>query len=163
MVHCLISFLISLLSVSRLITYSLLVLVTGVVFISSCKKSDEATNTPVISDLTITPDTAVEFIDTLIISFKYVDRNGDLGEPNPNVNSISVKDSRLENPDWYHLKPLAPLDANVPIEGTLQIKLNNLFIIGNAPSETLNFTVQIQDREGNISNELFSHDVVVVR
>ncbi len=136
---------------------------SGAILLSSCKKDEEDVNTPVISDLKVEPDTVVEFIDTVVISFSYVDRNGDLGEPDPNVNTVSVKDSRLQNADWYHLAPIAPLDASVPIEGTLKIKLNNLFIIGNADKETLNFTVQIHDREGNISNELFSHDVVVVR
>lgn len=144
-------------------TYGVLVALSGGFLLSSCKKDDEDINTPVISELKIEPDTVVEFIDTVIISFNYVDRNGDLGEPDPNVNSVSVKDSRLQNADWYHLAPLAPVDVSVPIEGTLKIKLNNLFIIGNADKEVLNFTVEIRDREGNISNELFSQDVVVVR
>lgn len=148
---------------NKLLTYSLLLAFGGAILLSACKKDDEDVNTPVISNLKIEPDTVVEFIDTVIISFDYVDANGDLGEPDPNVNTVSVKDSRLENADWYHLPPLAPQDEDLPIQGTLQIKLNNLFIIGNADMETLNLTVQIQDREGNISNELFSHDVIVVR
>jgi len=102
-----------------------------------------------------------EFTDTVTISFDYYDYNGDLGSPDPNVTSLSVKDSRLQFEDLYHVQPLAPVDANVPIQGRLSVRLNNLFILGNDSVEELQFEVMIQDRKGNWS-ELVESDTITV-
>jgi len=148
--------------VNRFFKYGIALAAIGLLF-CACKKEDPTLNYPKISNIEVMPDTVVEFADTVIISFDYEDHNGDLGFQDPNTPSITVKDSRLENPDYYHLQPLAPLNVEVPIQGRLQIKLNNLFIIGNADTETLNLKVQLKDREGNLSNELTSGDIIVVR
>ena len=102
-----------------------------------------------------------EFTDTVVISFDYYDYNGDLGYLDPNVTSLSVKDSRLQFEDLYHVKPLAPVDANVPIQGRLSVRLNNLFILGNDTVERLQFEVMIQDRKGHWS-ELVESDTITV-
>ncbi|MFM1876590.1 MAG: hypothetical protein RL266_2327 [Bacteroidota bacterium] len=104
-----------------------------------------------------------EFTDTVVISFDYYDYNGDLGHPDPNVASLSVKDSRLQDADLYHVQPLAPVDANVPIQGKLSVRLNNLFILGNDSIEELIFEVMIQDRKGNWSSLLESDTISVYR
>lgn len=165
MAHCLIFYLISHLYVNKLIRNSGLVAAVVILLIAGvgCEKEDPNANVPVISNLQVFPDTVVEFADSVIITFDYVDNNGDLGFYDPNEPAVSVKDSRLQNADWYHVQPLAPPNTEIPIQGTLRIKLNNLFVIGNAPSEKLNFKVIIKDRELNESNELLSKDVVVLR
>lgn len=127
--------------------------------LASCK--EERSDIPEISDLTVEPMSVTEFTDTVIIRFRYYDHNGDLGHPDPNVASLSVKDSRLQYEDLYHVQPLAPIDAKVPIEGYLSIRLNNLFILGNDSIEQLQFEVMIQDRAGNWS-ELVESDTVTV-
>jgi hypothetical protein len=104
-----------------------------------------------------------EFSDTVTISFDYYDLSGDLGNMDPNVASLSVKDSRLENADLYHVLPLAPEGENVQIQGRLSVRLNNLFILGNDTVEELQFEVQIEDREGNWSNLLESDTISVYR
>lgn len=135
---------------------------TVAVMAVSCA-DDEGTNAPVISNLTVTPMEAIEFADSVLISFDYTDRNGDLGHPDPNVNQLSVKDSRLEFADMYHLQPLAPMGEDVEIQGRLTVKLNGLFVLGNSNSEKLQFSIQLQDRGGNMSNLLVSDTVMVVR
>lgn len=135
---------------------------TVAVMAVSCA-DDEGTNAPVISNLTVTPMEAIEFADSVLISFDYTDRNGDLGHPDPNVNQLSVKDSRLEFADMYHLQPLAPMGEDVEIQGRLTVKLNGLFVLGNSNSEKLQFSIQLQDRGGNMSNLLVSGTVMVVR
>lgn len=129
---------------------------------TSCT-DDDGTDAPVISNLTVTPIEAIEFVDSVIISFDYTDRNGDLGHPDPNVNQLSVKDSRLEFEDTYHVQPLAPLGEEVEIQGRLTVKLNSLFVLGNSNSEKLQFSVQLSDRAGNTSNLLVSDTVMVMR
>ena len=36
---------------------------------------------------------------------QYEDPNGDIGSDDPDGQDIEVKDSRLNTPDYYHLKP----------------------------------------------------------
>ena len=127
--------------------------------VSSC--NEEPSTIPEISNLTIEPMMVEEFTDTVTISFDYYDYNGDLGHPDPNVTSLSVKDSRLQYEDLYHVQPLAPVDANVPIQGRLSVRLNNLFILGNDSVEELQFEVMIQDRRGSWS-ELVESDTITV-
>ncbi|MCB0754708.1 MAG: hypothetical protein H6603_00710 [Flavobacteriales bacterium] len=127
--------------------------------VSAC--NEEPSSIPEITNLTVEPMLVEEFTDTVTISFDYYDYNGDLGHPDPNITSLSVKDSRLQFEDFYHVQPLAPVDANVPIQGRLSVRLNNLFILGNDSVEELQFEVMIQDRRGNWS-ELVESDTITV-
>lgn len=104
-----------------------------------------------------------EFSDSVIIAFDYYDFNGDLGYHDPNITSLSVKDSRLQFEDLYHVSPLAPEDASVPIQGRLSVKLNSLFILGNETVEKLRFEVAIKDRAGNWSDVVTSDTITVYR
>ncbi|MGB0918723.1 MAG: hypothetical protein ACPGU4_14105 [Flavobacteriales bacterium] len=104
-----------------------------------------------------------EFTDTVLISFDYYDFNGDLGHPDPNVTSLSVKDSRLQDADLYHVIPLSPESSNVPTQGSLTVQLNNLFILGNDTLEELQFEVMMHDQDGNWSNLLESDTISVYR
>jgi hypothetical protein len=106
---------------------------------------------------------AQEFTDTVLISFDYYDYNGDLGNPDPNITSLSVKDSRLQDADLYHVIPLSPEGSNVPIQGRMTVQLNNLFILGNDTVENLMFEVLMQDQKGNWSNLLESDTISVYR
>ena len=138
--------------------YLLPVLVMALV---SC--TDENSDVPEISNLTVEPMSVQEFTDSVTISFDYYDFNGDLGHSDPNVTSLSVKDSRLQNADLYHVKPLSPEGSNVPIQGRLSVRLNNLFILGNDTVEELQFEVMMQDMNGNWSNLLESDTISVYR
>ena len=140
----------------------LMLFLTVMIMAVSCE-SDEGSDAPVISNLTVTPIEAVEFADSVLISFDYTDRNGDLGHPDPNVNHLTVKDSRLQFADTYHVQPLAPLGEELEIQGRLTVKLNSLFVLGNSTTEKLQFSIQLQDRGGNTSNLLVSDTVMVVR
>lgn len=124
---------------------------------------DEGSDVPEISNLLVTPASVQEFADSVLISFDYADGNGDLGHPDPNVATLTVKDSRLEFADHYHLQPLSPPNSAVQIKGRLTIKLNNLFVLGNSATEKLQFSVQLRDMAGNMSNLLVSDTVMVTR
>lgn len=137
----------------------LIIFLFAAVLFASCK--EEPSDIPMISNLTVEPMVVEEFTDTVTISFDYYDYNGDLGYLDPNVTSLSVKDSRLQFEDLYHVAPLAPIDANVPIQGKLSVRLNNLFILGNDTVERLQFEVMIQDRNGRWS-ELVESDTITV-
>ncbi len=92
----------------------------------------------------------------------YTDKNGDLGDVDPDERSLYVKDSRLPNPDMYHVKPLAPIsDKNIPIEGDLTVKLNSLFILGTGTTELTTLVIKMKDRAGNWTNELTSPQITI--
>ncbi len=64
-----------------------------------------------------------------------------------------MKDARLQGTDGYHIPPLAPEDADVPIQGELEVELNALFLLGNSGQEETSYTMYVVDRAGNRSNE----------
>ena len=139
-----------------------LVLFAMVVLFGSCTK-DEQTDAPAISDLVVSPMIVEEFNDTVSISFIYEDINGDIGQEDPNINSIFVRDSRLEAADEYHISPQTPDQLQLDIQGSISLRLNNLFILGNDSTESVVLTVTMVDRAGNVSNELISDSVLVIR
>jgi len=144
-------------------TYILFLIAMGIVFFNSCTKYEEVKESekPSITYTTITPMNIAEFKDSVQITIKYKDGNGDLGDENPDELNIYVKDNRLDKPDYYHLHALAPPGKNIAIDGTLNIKLKNTFLIGSGNSETTSYEVKIKDRAGNWSNSITTEMVTI--
>ena len=132
----------------------------------SCEKvSDEPAfeETPRIELATVSQDTLVEFQDQLVLTINYEDGDGDLGNPDPDINSIFVKDSRLEAADEYYLGPLAPEGSSVSIQGTLNLELSTTFLLGNGSEENTIFTIYVVDRKGNQSNSIETPNITILR
>ena len=133
--------------------------------ISACKKKKEEPAPdpiPTIEVISVSPSTVKEYQDSVIITLKYKDANGDLGDPSPDELSLYVKDSRLPNPDKYHVKPLAPISSDdIPIEGQLTIKLNSLFLLGTGNTELTTLGIKMKDRSGNWSAEVSSPQITI--
>jgi len=138
-----------------------------IIFISlACQKTNEDPVfdlIPKIDLLTVSTNEVIEFRDTLIIEIKYEDGDGDLGNANPDINSIFVKDARLSQADEYYLGPLAPEDAQISITGTLELRLSPTFIFGNGTSESTTFDIFVKDRMGNESNVITTESIMIVR
>lgn len=130
----------------------------------TCKKKTEPAPDPIptLELISVSPSTVTEFTDSVLIKLRYTDKNGDLGDSNPDERSLYVKDSRLPNPDYYHVKPLAPIsENNIPIEGELTVKLNSLFILGTGTVEVTTLVIKMKDRAGNWTNELTSPQITI--
>ena len=129
-----------------------------------CKKEElrEDMDVPYISIKRITPKIVQEFTESVLLEIAYEDGNGDLGFHDPDVLSLSVQDSRLDTPDFYHIPPLAPDGEEIYIKGTFNIYLNTTFLIGVGSSEKLRYTVKIRDRAENWSNTVTSEEITVV-
>ncbi len=110
--------------------------------------------TPRIELLEVSKETVIQFSDSISVTILYEDGDGDLGNPDPDVNSIFVKDSRLEKADEYYLGPLAPVGSQISINGTLNIKLSPTFLLGNGTEEKMVLSIYVIDREGNQSNTI---------
>ncbi len=119
--------------------------------------------TPKIELLSLSNTELVEFKDTLTLLLRYEDGDGDLGNSNPDINSVFVQDSRLDEADEYYLSPLAPEDAGVSITGNLNIRLAPTFILGNGNTEETTYTIYINDRAGNQSNVLETEPITITR
>lgn len=127
----------------------------------SCKKDKPLPKEPSIELVSVTPSNIEQFKDSIEVTIKYKDGDGNLGDVSPDVYSLMVKDSRLVNADWYHIPPLAPLDVEIRIEGTLKIKLNTMFLLGNGSQEFATLTIKLKDRTGNWSNEIITPQIII--
>ncbi len=147
----------------NLINMKKIVLIISLLFFG-CKKEElrEDMDVPYISIKRITPKIVQEFTESVLLEISYEDGNGDLGFHDPDVLSLSVQDSRLETPDYYHIPPLAPDGEEIYIKGTFNIYLNTTFLIGVGSSEKLRYTVRIKDRAENWSNTVTSEEITVV-
>lgn len=118
---------------------------------------------PVIQYLDVQPRVITEFADSIIITFKYDDPNGDIGTDDPNIYSLAVQDMRLENPDWYHVSMLAPENEELSISGVLELKIKNSFLLGTGTTETTSYQLMLKDRAGNESNIIQTDQIQINR
>jgi hypothetical protein len=148
---------------SKFINISCLMMILFV--LGACKKKKTETPpdpVPTIEILSVSPAVVKEFQDSIIIKIKYHDANGDLGDESPDEHSLYVKDSRLPNPDTYHVKPLAPITGeDIDIKGELIIKLNSLFLLGTGTKELTTLNIKLKDRAGNWSAEVTSPQITI--
>lgn len=133
-----------------------------VLFEGGCKKEEENPSAPVITFKNISSSNVEQFNNNITVTFEYEDWQGDLGEMDPDDYSLSVKDSRLPEADWFHIPPMTPDMQQLHIKGTYQVTLTPLFLLGNGSQETTELTVQITDRAGNLSNQITTPEVLIV-
>ena len=98
-----------------------------------------------------------------MVELEYEHSQGFIGFYDPDFLSLSVRDSRLSSPDYYHLIPLNPPDNELIIQGAIILEIDAPFILGTGNSETLFYEIQIQDREGCFSNTVETPIISVIR
>lgn len=141
---------------------ALLILTALSLMISSCKKEDEQVgDIPVITFETISPGTVKAYSDSVIIRIGYEDGNGDLGENNTTQANAFITDVRSGLVYQFRIRQLAPDDANIHIRGSLNIVLPQVGFMGNGSNESATFKVKVEDRAGNMSNEITTSAITV--
>ena len=118
---------------------------------------------PVIEYVDIQPREVKEFKDSILITFKYSDPDGDLGDENPDIRSLSIHDLRLQEADGQHVSLLAPMGANIDIKGELTVKLKNTFLLGTSDKEVTTYELILTDRAGNASNPIVTDEISIIR
>jgi len=113
--------------------------------------------------ISVAPTQLTEFQENLIVEIEYEHSKGFMGFYDPDYLSIEVKDSRLTNADFYHLIPLNPPENNLSIKGVIGLEIDSPFILGTGNLETLFYTIRIQDRNGEWSNEISTPLITVNR
>ncbi|MBL0315226.1 MAG: hypothetical protein IPP69_05375 [Flavobacteriales bacterium] len=139
-----------------------LYIISLLLLIFSCKKKEDNPVAPVIEFKNISGTEVEQFNNNLQINLTYEDYQGDLGNADPDVLTLRVKDSRLSDYDWYHVPPMTPNNEELHIKGSYSIELDPLFLMGNGTQEQTSFSVEIRDRAGNWSNAIRTPNVLIV-
>lgn len=130
----------------------------------SCKKEETGlSNVPQLELISIGPKQLVEFQDSVLIRLRYSDGDGDLGGVHPDSNNLFVLDSRIDLTYAYRIQELVPDSALVPIQGTLEVVLNGLFLVEDSISEQVRFKIYAKDKAGNRSNTVETESVLLQR
>lgn len=149
----------------KLKIYNILTIaIINLLFFNSCKEKFVSTGDPKpnIQFISISSTKLKQFSDSLVVTLKYKDGDGDLGDISADTLSIYVRDSRLSKPDYYHLFPLSPINNKLSIEGVLNIKIKNIFLLSISPSETTKFEIKLKDRAKNWSNSIFTPNIEII-
>lgn len=130
----------------------------------SCKEEIVSNGNPIpnIQFISISSTKLKQFTDSLVVTLKYKDGDGDLGDVSADTLSIYVRDSRLSKADYYHLFPLSPISNKLSIDGLLNIKIKNIFLLSTSPSETTKFEIKLKDRAKNWSNTIFTPNIEII-
>ena len=139
----------------------ILFILLSIFFLLSCEKEEDYLFN--ISLLSTSPISLQEFQENIIVEIEFEHSEGFMGFYDPDYLSLEVKDSRLTNADYYHLIPLNPPDNELEIKGIVQLEIDAPFILGSGNLETLFFTMRIQDREGEWSNDISTPLISVSR
>ena len=141
-------------------TLILTLLLMCVIF--SCKKDPEKfAKIPSLEFVKITPSVAAEFVDEVKITVLYRDKDGDIGENDPEVKNLFVTDNRNDVKYSFRIPELTPEGSEIAIEGNFEINLKVLSMVGDQEEELAAFSVYILDRALNQSNSVTTEAITV--
>ena len=128
----------------------------------SCKKEKVVFDAvPIIEFISITPSVASQYTDSVTITIKYSDGDGDLGQNDAAVKNCFIKDNRIGIVYDFRIKQLSPDNSSVPITGTLNLELGGQGITDNSAQQNVSYTVYVVDRAGHKSNEITTSSIVI--
>jgi hypothetical protein len=133
------------------------------IWFSSCKKDAETMSVvPEISFVSIGPSSIYQNKDSVIIRISYRDGDGDLGENSSGIENAEITNFRNNITYNFRIRQLAPTNANVAIQGELEIVVPGVAMENTSlASESTYFTVSITDRAGNKSNQISTDNITV--
>jgi hypothetical protein len=143
--------------------YFILFFILTVAF-CGCRKDDiKFSIEPVISFVSISPASAMQYTDPVTITIHYEDGDGDLGENKDGVKNCFVTDNRVGVTYQFRIRQLAPLNANIPISGNLNIELGGQVMTDSSASQQASFTLHVADRAGHVSNDVTTSVITIHR
>ena len=122
-----------------------------IILFISCDKSDDSSVFNIRLQ-EVNPLNLQQFQENISVEIAYEHPGGFLGLYHPDSLSLSVKDTRLDTPDYFHLIPLSPPNSQIAIRGTILVEIDSPFLFGNSNTETLTYKIRIKDRDGIWSN-----------
>ena len=118
-------------------------------------------DTPIIDFVSISPTTAQEYTDDIIITISYTDGDGDLGENNPDIYNLLVEDNRNNIIYHFRIPELSPNGSTITIEGNFNITINGTGITNSSSSQSINYDIYVKDRAGNTSNKVTTSSITI--
>jgi len=128
---------------------------------------------PAITDITFSADT-VDCNSDFFMYISFQDGDGNIGLPADSaVNNLFVTESRTNFTDPFTIPEVIENGKITDISGTINVALKELCInvedltqrpgcsIEGININTINYKVQMQDNEGNMSNEFTSKELIV--
>ena len=126
----------------------------------SCKK--EEAMSPFLLFESISPSTAQEYRDDIIIAISYSDIDGDLGENDPDIHNLFVEDNRNGIVYQFRIPHLAPDNNSIAIEGDFNITINGSGITDTSlSSQQVKYNIYVTDRAGNNSNRITTSTITI--
>ncbi|WNJ17788.1 hypothetical protein [Pontibacter sp. G13] len=116
---------------------------------------------PEISLASVAPLQVTALRDSIVFSVEYTDGDGDLGDADPDVENVFVKDLRINTLHGFRLQQLAPEGAEIPIQGVFTLTLPYTVITAGGGLETVRFDLYVVDRAGHQSNVVQSPEIQV--
>ena len=136
------------------------ILVAFLLLTFSCKKEEVEPEFKITLKNT-TPTNLQEFQENVMVTIEYQHPEGFVGFADPYYLSLEIHDSRLTNPDFYHLQPLSPPNQTISIQGKINVEIDSPFRFGNGNSETLTYSLRIQDNKKKWSNTVTTPIITV--
>ncbi len=138
------------------------ILLLPLLFVLSCKDDEPVFPVePAITLTGISPSSATEYADNVVITIQYEDGDGDLGENTDGVKNCFVTDNRVGVTYQYRISQLAPTSSNIHIKGDLNIDLGGQSITDNSTSQSANYTLYVVDRAGHKSNSVTTGNITI--
>jgi hypothetical protein len=135
---------------------------TGIgMFLMACNIGPGIGEVPEIAFESVMPNVVTEYQDSLYFTISYRDGDGDLGQNNTDDNNLFIQDSRNQVIYGFRIQQLAPDNAEISIQGNINVTLANTAIINGGASESVSYTIWVVDRAGNESNRVNSSTVTV--
>ena len=131
----------------------------AIVLLFSCKK--EEAMSPFLLFESISPSTAQEYTDDIIIAISYSDIDGDLGQNDPDIHNLFVEDNRNGIVYQFRIPHLAPDNNSIAIEGDFNITINGSGITDESFSQQVNYAIYVNDRAGNKSNIITTSTITI--
>jgi len=136
------------------------ILVAFLLLTFSCQKEEVEPEFKITLKNT-TPTDLQEFQENVMVTIEYQHPEGFMGFSDPDYLSLEIHDSRLTNPDFYHLQPLSPPNQTISIQGEINVEIDSPFRFGNGNSETLTYSLRIQDNKKEWSNPVTTPIITV--
>ena len=146
-----------------MVFYRTIIYLLIISIIVCCNKNEELSNIPQLTFQNLNPTSIIEFDGPITFSIIYQDGDGDLGENNPNINNLFLKDQRNNIIYEYRIQELSPNGANIAITGSIDLVLNTTSITDESNEQEAIFDIYVIDRAGNQSNTISSDPLTIYK
>ena len=137
--------------------------------LSACNNDPVFSVVPEIEFVDIQPREVQQFTDSMILTIRFTDGDGDLGDQGVEKNMIVVDQRSTLTPEQstleYTVPNLTPDARNPSIQGLIYIQIAPTAITpgSSVTSEKTNFSIRLFDRAGHASNVVLSDEITILK